>query len=77
MTALTKRSTVYLEPSLYKVLRMKAVETSSSVSELINKAIQQSLKEDIEDLTAFEARADEPVISFEAMLKQLERDGKL
>ena len=34
MTTQAKRATVYLEPDLHKALRLKAVETSTSVSEL-------------------------------------------
>lgn len=77
MSSLTKRSTVYLEPSLHKVLRMKAAETSRSVSDLINEAVRQALMEDAEDYAAFDERANEPLISFSSMLKQLKCDGKI
>ncbi len=30
-----KRSTIYLDPDLHKALRLKAVETSRSVSDLV------------------------------------------
>ena len=77
MSSLSKRSTVYLEPTIHKVLRMKAVETSRSVSELINEAVRVTLMEDAEDYAAFDERASEPLISFSSMLKQLKCDGKI
>jgi hypothetical protein len=73
----SKRSTVYLEPDLHKALRLKAVETAASVSELINKAVRESLSEDAEDLAAFEARLKAPPVSYEVMVKRLKKDGRL
>ena len=72
-----KRSTVYLDPDLHKALKVQAAETSSNISELINRAIRDALREDHDDLAAFEERASEPTISFEKMLQRLELDGKL
>ncbi len=40
MTELTKRATVYLDPALHRALRLKSVETSRSMSDLINDAIR-------------------------------------
>jgi hypothetical protein len=65
MTALTKRATVYLEPELHKALRLKSVETSRSLSELLNDAIRDELAEDAEDLAVFDARKNEPTMTFE------------
>ena len=72
-----KRATVYFDPTLHRALRLKAAETDQSLSELVNEAIRQSLAEDAEDLAAFEARAREPSLPFEAVLKDLRRRGKL
>lgn len=73
----TKRATVYLDPDLHKALRLKAVETSRSVSDLVNDAIREALAEDAEDISAFEERAGEPLISYEEMVKRLKKDGKI
>ncbi len=77
MTTLTKRATVYLEPDLHRALRLKSVETSRSVSELLNDAIRGDLAEDADDLTAFDARKHEPTIAFETFVKELKRHGRL
>jgi len=73
----TKRATIYLDQALHKALRMKAAETSRSMSDIVNQAIRQALAEDAEDLAAFEERANEPLISFENMLKELKKDGRI
>ncbi len=77
MKALQKRATVYFDPRLHRALRLKAVETDRSLSELVNDAIRRTLAEDAEDLAAFEERAEEPNLSFEAVLKDLRKRGKL
>jgi hypothetical protein len=72
-----KRATIYLDPDLHKALRLKAVETSKSLSELVNDAVREALAEDAEDIAAFEERVAEPVISYDAMIKRLKRDGRI
>ena len=71
------RATVYLDPELHKALKLKAVETSQSLSKLVNDAIRESLAEDVEDMAAFDERAKEPLISYEAMVKRLKKDGRI
>ena len=77
MITQTKRTTVYLDPELHKALRLKAVETSRSISELVNNAIREALAEDAEDIAAFEERSREPLISYDEMVKRLKRNGRI
>jgi plasmid stability protein len=72
-----KRATVYLDASLHRALRVKAAHTEHSLSDLVNAAVRRSLAEDGEDLAAFDARAKEPTLAFEDVLKDLKRRGKL
>ena len=72
-----KRATVYLDPSLHRALRLKAVQTEQSLSALVNEAVRRSLLEDAHDLAAFKARAGEPNLDFEEVLESLKRRGKL
>ena len=69
------RSTVYLEPELHRALKLQAVETSSSISELVNRAVRDALREDREDLMVFDERASEPTMSFEEMVKRMDLDA--
>ncbi len=77
MKTLTKRATVYLEPDMHRVLKIKAAETSRSVSDLVNEAVRQSFVDDAEDLAVFEERADEPLLAFEDVLKDLKSRGRI
>ncbi|MBI4521538.1 MAG: CopG family transcriptional regulator [Gemmatimonadetes bacterium] len=72
-----KRATVYLDPTLHRALRVKAAETETSVSDLVNHAVRRSLAEDAADLAVFEKRANEATLAFEDLLKDLKRRGKL
>ena len=77
MATPAKRATVYLDPVLHKALKLKAVETSRSISDLVNAAVREALAEDAEDLAAFDKRADEPLISYDEMVKRLKKDGRI
>ncbi len=77
MAAQTKRATIYFDPVLHKALQLKAVETSRSIIELVNRAVRESLAEDAEDIAAFEERMHEPLISYGEMLKSLKKDGRI
>jgi len=77
MPTKSKRTTVYFDPALHRALRLKAAETDQSLSDLVNAAVRETLVEDSEDLEAFEARSTEPSLSFEEVLKDLKRRGKL
>ena len=73
----TKKYTVYLDSDLHRALRVKAAETEYSVSELVNEAVENALKEDAIDLEAFEKRKKESLLAFEGVLKKLKKDGKI
>ena len=77
MSELTKKSTVYFKPDIHNSLRIKAACSNRSVSEFVNEAVHIALREDQEDLLAFEARAEEPTLSFEELLEDLQSHGKL
>lgn len=72
-----KRATVYLKPDLHRALKFKAADTDRSVSDLVNDAIRLTLREDVDDLAAFKARAKEPSLSFESVLRDLRKRGRL
>ncbi len=73
----SKRATVYFEPALHKAIRLKAAHTNRSISDVVNDAVRAALREDQEDLAAFEDRVAEPTMSYEALLKDLKAHGKL
>ncbi len=77
MSELSKRSTVYFETEIHQALRIKAVTTHQSVSEVVNEAVRVALSEDQEDLNAFIQRADEGTFSYEELLEDLKSHGKI
>ncbi|RLB99080.1 MAG: CopG family transcriptional regulator, partial [Deltaproteobacteria bacterium] len=42
MATLSKRSTIYLDPTLHHALRLKALETSCSMSKIINETLREA-----------------------------------
>jgi hypothetical protein len=77
MTESAKRSTIYLDPDLHRALRLKAIHTGRSMSDLVNESIRMAFREDQEDLSAFGERVKEPEITYEALLKDLKAHGKI
>ena len=77
MSDLSKRSTVYFDPALHQALKLKAAATDLSVSELVDEAVRLLMNEDQEDLEAIASRIGEPVVSYEALLNDLKKHGKI
>jgi hypothetical protein len=72
-----RRATVYFDERLHRALRLKAAEAERTISDLVNEAVRASLAEDLEDLEAFRQRAAEPTRSFEEVVRELKRRGKI
>jgi hypothetical protein len=77
MSDLQKRTTIYFDPNIHRVLRIKSAELDRSVSELVNEAVKLSLAEDAEDLAAFDDRDHEPNLLFEDVVKDLKQRGEI
>ena len=77
MNESTKRSTIYFRSGLHQALRLKAANSQRSVSDIVNDAVQMVLREDAEDLLAFEERAKESTLTYEELLKDLKAHGKI
>ncbi len=71
------RSTVYLDPELHQALRLKSAHSRRSMSEIVNDALRQALREDQEDLAAVRSRAREKALRCEEFLAKLKADGTL
>jgi len=77
MSNLSKRSTVYFDPTIHRALKLKAASTELSLSELVDEAARLLLMEDQEDLAAVADRVHEPVVSYESLLNDLKKHGKI
>ncbi len=74
---MSTRTTVSLEDDLLKLLKLKAVETSTSVSTLLNTILSDTFREDGDDLEVFKSREKETSISFESFLQELRSENRL
>lgn len=77
MATFTKRATVYFDPEIHRVLKLKALETSRSISDIVDEAIRLELAEDADDLQAIKERENEPTISYEELIADLKAHGKI
>ncbi len=77
MSERAKRSTIYMAPELHRALRLKALDTGRSMTDLVNEAVRMAFREDQEDLSAFDERVKEPEMTYEALLKDLKAHGKI
>jgi hypothetical protein len=77
MSTLNKRATVYFDPDIHRALKIKAAETTRSISDIIDDAVRLELAEDEEDLRSFKERANEKTLAFERILKELKTSGKI
>lgn len=77
MIKLNKRTTIYMDPQMHKILKMKAQETSRSISDIVDEAVRVEFMEDQEGLAAISQRKNEPDISYQQMLEELKSEGKI
>ncbi len=77
MTRLAKKATIYMDPNIHKALKLKAIETSRSLSDLVNEALKRALAEDAEDIASFDERSAEPLLSYDEMIARLKKDGQI
>jgi len=77
MSELSRRATIYFDPVIHQALKVRAAISLQSLSELVDEAVRQHLLEDQEDLAAVAERINEPDMTYEAMLNDLKKHGKL
>lgn len=73
----SKRATVYFDPEIHRALRLKAAATERSISELVNEAVGLALGEDAEDLEVFAQRRHGTLLSFDEVVQDLRRRGRI
>lgn len=77
MSNLSKRFTVYFDPAIHRALRLRAATSNTSLSELVDEAVRLLIREDQEDLEAIRSRVEEPEMTYEALLNDLKKHGKI
>lgn len=69
------KTTLYLSPSVRRALKRRVIETKQTMSEYVDRAVAESLAEDLEDIEAIEKRRNEPTENLEDFLKAIRADG--
>lgn len=72
-----KRATVYFEEDVHRALRLRAVATDRTVSDMVNEAVKIALPNDADDLAAFSNRKNEKSLSFDTFVQGLKRRGSI
>lgn len=72
-----KRATVYFDSKLHRALKLKAAQSSRSVSDLVNDAVRGQLSDDVDDSRAIKDRKNEAVMDFGDFIESLKRSGKI
>ena len=72
-----KRATVYFEEDVHQALRLRAVATDRTVSDMVNEAVKIALSNDADDLAAFSKRKNEKSLSFDTFIQGLKRRGSI
>lgn len=73
----SKRATVCFDASVCQALRFKAAATDRSISDMVNDAVKVALAEDAEDLASFDQRKSERSVSFESLVRDLRKRGRI
>jgi hypothetical protein len=73
----SKRATVYFDAAVHQALRLKAAATERSISDMVDDAVRVALAEDAEDLEAFDQRKTERSVSFESLVRDLRKRGRI
>jgi len=71
------RTTITLNDTIYKGLKIRAAESGESVSAVVEDAIKEQILEDLDDLRTVKERENEPAIDFRTFVKKLKADGLL
>ena len=71
MQKITRKTTIRFDLEVYRALKIKAAETSRSMSDLVNDAVATAFVEDAFDLEIFEKRKNEPALSFQELRRRL------
>lgn len=66
-----------LDEDLPKALKLRSVESATTLSDFVNEAVEDALDEDLEDLESFRDRESEPSVDVETFLRGLKKHGKL
>lgn len=71
------RTTITINDKLLRTLKIRAADTNTSVSMLVEDAVKYQILEDFEDIEDAQKRADEQDYSFDDLVQQYKAEGLL
>ena len=77
MASLSKRATVYFEPDIHKMLKIKAAESSTTISELIDRVVKNELKKPQNIFSDESNNITQSTVLSERLVDKLKKDGKI
>lgn len=69
------RTTITINDKLYKMLKLRAVESSESISSIVEDALTYQMLEDTEDIEEANRRQNEPSHSFDELVANFKKEG--
>lgn len=71
------RTTITINDTLFRALKLRAVESDTNVSQLVESAIKYQILEDLEDIEDASSRDSEPTHTFDDLVTQLKAENLL
>jgi len=69
------RTTITINDTIFRALKMRAIEADESVSKLVEDAVKYQILEDLEDIEDANAREKESIYSFDDLVAQFKAEG--
>lgn len=71
------RTTITINDKLFRALKMRAAESSESISAIVEDALKYQMLEDLEDIEEAKKRVNEPTHSFDELVAEFKKEGLL
>lgn len=71
------RTTITFNDTIFRALRMRAIDADETVSKLVEDAVKYQILEDLEDIEDAKVRESEPSYSFNDLVSKFKAEGLL
>ena len=77
MSSLSKRATVYFDPDIHKIMKIKAAENSTTISELIDRMVRYELQNNKNIFLDEKTDDKQQSVYSGRLVEKLKKDGKI
>lgn len=77
MAILSKRATIYFDPDIHKMLKIKAAENSTTISELIDRVVNIEIQKAQNIFQSENDKVKQSSSKGERLVDKLKKDGKI